>query len=78
MGQGDWHAFECKGRISQPDSTVKRKAKDQAQRVSGVNGTRCSLHVGAITYFKSDILWFYWRDPAPEERNHMEILFHTG
>jgi hypothetical protein len=71
-----WHAFECKGRISTPDSTVKRKAKDQAMRLVSVNGTSCCLHVGAITYFRSDMLNFYWRDPLSEERNRLEVPFN--
>ncbi len=74
-GTSLWHAFECKGRISPPDSSVKGKAKDQALRLVSVNGTPCSLHVGAITHFKNDVLQFYWRDPAPEERNRIEVPF---
>lgn len=74
---GAWHAFECKGRLSQPDSNVKAKAKSQAQRVVSVNQTACSLHVGAVTYFKSDILQFYWRDPEPEKRLPVFPISHT-
>jgi hypothetical protein len=65
-GTGKWHAFECKGRISPPDKTVKDKAKGQAQRLVSVNGISCSLHIGAITHFSKDVLHFYWRDPVPE------------
>jgi hypothetical protein len=61
-----WHAFECKGRISSPDATDKTKAKAQAQRLISVNGTPCTLHVGAVTYLRSDSLHFYWRDPPPD------------
>jgi len=64
-----WHAFECKGRISQPDSTARTKAKAQAQRLVRVNGAACALHVGAITYFRGDVLHLYWRDPTPKERH---------
>lgn len=64
-GSGVWHAFECKGRVSKPDSTVKRKAKEQAQRLVSVDGTACSLHIGTIAYFQGDTLNFFWRDPEP-------------
>lgn len=70
---GGWHAFECKGRISPPDSSVKQKAKDQAQRVVSVNGVACHLHVGAITYFRNDVVHFFWRDPTPREGSWIEV-----
>jgi len=49
-----WHAFECKGRASMPSSTDKQKAKAQAQRLVTVGGSKCTLHVGAITFFRND------------------------
>jgi hypothetical protein len=67
LGTGQWHAFECKGRISPPDATTKNKAKNQAQRLVSVDGTPCTLHVGAITYLRAETLNFYWRDPPPEK-----------
>ncbi len=73
-GAGRWHAFECKGRISRPDKTVKEKAKGQAQRLVSVNGVACSLHIGAITHLKNDVLQFYWRDPAPEQGQPIEVI----
>lgn len=72
-GTGQWHAFECKGRISPPDATTKTKAKNQAQRLVSVNGTPCMLHVGAITYLRADALHFYWRDPPPENGKGIEV-----
>ncbi|MXZ59958.1 MAG: hypothetical protein F4Z12_03745 [Acidobacteria bacterium] len=65
-GRGRWHAFECKGRSSVPNAEDKRKAKEQAQRLLRVNSTNCSLHVGAISYFRQEALVFHWRDPEPE------------
>lgn len=65
---GQWHAFECKGRGSVPDEAEKQKAKAQAQRLVSVGGTACTLHIGAITYFRSDVVEFYWRDPTPVPR----------
>src|SRR5262245_24342616 len=59
----EWYAFECKGRASAPGPEEKRKAKAQAQRLVSVNGTPCSLHVGALTFFRNDAIEFYWRDP---------------
>lgn len=70
---GRWHAFECKGRISPPDSSVKEKAKDQAQRVVSVNGTACRLHIGAIAYFRNDVVQFFWRDPVPLKGHPIEV-----
>lgn len=68
-----WHAFECKGCISKPDLTTKNKAKDQALRLVSVDGNSCHLHVGAITYFNNDVLNFYWRDPAPDEKHRINV-----
>lgn len=65
LGINRWHSFESKGRGTPPDDTTKKKAKRQATRLISVNGTPCSLHVGAITYFKKDVLHFHWRDPSP-------------
>ena len=69
VGQDDndeWHAFECKGRSSVPSAAVRRKAKEQAQRLVSVDSTKCSLHVGAISYFQREALRFHWRDPEPK------------
>lgn len=68
---GEWKAFECKGRSSVPSDVVRRKAKEQAQRVIEVNSTQCKLHIGAISYFRREKLEFCWRDPVP---NHSEDL----
>ncbi len=68
-----WHAFECKGRASVPSTAEKQKAKAQAQRLVSVNGTPCTFHIGAITFFRNDAVEFYWRDPGPDGREHIEI-----
>ena len=68
-----WHAFECKGRVRPPDATAMGKAKSQARRLISVKGTPCSMHIGAIAYFRSDKLHFYWRDPVPEEGKIIEL-----
>lgn len=68
-----WHAFECKGRISPPDETSKAKAKAQAQRLVSVNGTPCTLHIGAVTYLRGEVLRFYWRDPPPESDRGIDV-----
>ena len=70
VGQIDgdaWYAFECKGRSSVPTADERRKAKRQAQRLVSVDSTACSLHIGAVSYFRQDTLEFHWRDPAPED-----------
>lgn len=68
-----WHAFECKGRVSPPDATAKSKAKAQAQRLVSVKGTPCTLHVGALTYFRGESLHFYWRDPTPRNEKGIDV-----
>ena len=72
--KGEWHAFESKGRSSVPTEQERRKAKAQAQRVVRVNSTNCSLHVGAISYFRQDALKFHWRDPDPEDTEMLEPI----
>ncbi len=72
-GQEIWHAFECKGRISPPTQKVKDKAKEQAVRIESVNGSACTLHIGAVTYFRNNVLHFHWRDPPPEARGDIVI-----
>ena len=71
---GAWHAFECKGRSSIPSAEDRRKAKMQAQRLVRVDSTDCSLHVGAISYFRKHRLEFHWRDPEPREDEKMAAL----
>ena len=72
-GSGDWYAFENKGRSHPTDSTVKDKAKIQAQRLVIVDQVACSMHIGAITYFHNDELQFYWRNPIPRGKEAIEI-----
>lgn len=72
-GTGKWHAFECKGRASVPGSDEKRKAKAQAQRLVSLGQQNCDLHIGAITFFKNDVLRFYWRDPEPDDAEPIEL-----
>lgn len=71
--RGSWHAFECKGRISEPDAKAKSKAKDQAQRLVSINGLAPSLHVGAFTFLRQDVLHFYWCDPEPMRGKPIEV-----
>ncbi|MCY4375060.1 MAG: hypothetical protein OXC31_14965 [Spirochaetaceae bacterium] len=63
-----WHGFECKGRIQPLGSSGKQRAKDQASRLISVKKIPCSLHVGSVTYFRRNVLEFYWCDP-PSARN---------
>lgn len=73
QGLAQWHAFESKGRVSPPNATVKSKAKAQAQRLVNVNGVPCTLQIGALTYFRDDVLHFYWRDPIPEDEKGINV-----
>lgn len=66
---GIWHAFESKGRSSQPSWDDKHRAKLQAQRLVSVNGSPCSLHIASFAFFRSDLLAFYWRDATQIRRN---------
>lgn len=59
----EWSVFECKGRGTKPDNDTKQEAKRQARRLTKFDGSKCSLHVCAITYFAGDELNFFWADP---------------
>lgn len=63
-----WIAMEAKGRVSQPDSAARRRAKDQALRLVRVNGQAPQSHIGGISYFRGDVLQFFWRDPEQSEQ----------
>lgn len=72
---GGWIALECKGRLSPPNEDARAKAKVQARRVKRIDGARPSSAIGAITYFRNDILQFFWRDPEvdPHVKNGFEL-----
>jgi hypothetical protein len=63
---GAWIALECKGRISQPSQNAKQKAKEQAERITTIQGVAPIVNAGCITFFKQDVLQFFWRDPTPD------------
>lgn len=71
---GAWHAFECKGRSSVPNEGDKQRAKKQAQRLVRVDSTDCSLHIGAMSFFRQDKLEFHWRDPDTEDADKLEPI----
>jgi len=70
---GNWLVFESKGRSSPPTYREKMKAKLQAQRLICVDNNICSLHVGSFSFFRNEILEFYWRDPEPESMDAIEL-----
>jgi hypothetical protein len=70
---GDWHAFESKGRSSVPSSADETKAKAQAQRLVSLGGIKCALHVGSLAFFRSDVIELYWRDPEPDLQDTIEL-----
>lgn len=72
--RGAWHAFECKGRSSVPSAEDLWKAKTQAQRLVRVSSKNCTLHVGAISFFRHEALEFCWRDPDPEDTNTLDPI----
>lgn len=63
---GGWIVLECKGRVSAPSNQAKINAKEQAERLTSVNGTLPLLRVGGVAYFRADVLRFYWRDPPTD------------
>lgn len=63
---GGWIALECKGRISRPSENAKLKAKEQAERITAINGAAPILNAGCISFFNRDVLQFFWRDPTPD------------
>jgi hypothetical protein len=63
LPDGNWIVIESKGRVSPPDFTTRTKAKAQAQRLIAVQGMPLQYAIGAITYFKRNVLNFYWVDP---------------
>jgi hypothetical protein len=63
----EWVALESKGRISPPSNDDKNKATQQAERLLSVNGVVLRVHVGCITYYRYDVLQFFWRDPSPDQ-----------
>jgi len=72
--KGAWCAFECKGRSSVPNAQDRSKAKTQAQRLVRVGSKNCSLHIGAISFFRHETLEFHWRDPDPEDANTIDPI----
>lgn len=70
---GQWLVIESKGRASQPTRDAKAKAKDQARRLTSINGVTPCLKVGGISYFRGDVLQFYWSDPSGPSARPIEI-----
>jgi hypothetical protein len=74
----DWVVLESKGRISTPYTDAKNKAKQQAQRVSSIDNITPSFQIGCITYFRNDVLQFFWCDPEPHPgQRHDKIKLMT-
>ena len=57
-----------------PDAEDRRKAKDQALRLVRVDSTDCTMHIGAISYFRQDELEFHWRDRSRRSRRNWNPL----
>jgi hypothetical protein len=77
----EWIAIESKGRVSSPSSDTKDKAKQQAQSIISIDGIVPRFHIGAITYFRNDVLQFFWRDPeiSPEGvKNPIKLTIDPG
>jgi hypothetical protein len=59
----EWVAIESKGRSSPPNDDTKDKAKEQAEELVSIDGNAPIFNIGCITYFRRDVLQFFWRDP---------------
>lgn len=73
---GQWIAFESKGRVSEPDSKTKLKAKNQSRRVVSVLGVAVAGHYAGISFFKKDTLSFYVEDPesfSPDDPRSISV-----
>jgi hypothetical protein len=71
---GDWIVLESKGRVSAPEEAAKEKAKQQARRLLSVSGVAPAMHIGGISYFRNDVLQFYWCDPPSDPLIRRPIL----
>ncbi|MFA5783357.1 MAG: hypothetical protein WC962_00600 [Phycisphaerae bacterium] len=60
---GEWVAFESKGRSSQPSQNDIRKAKMQAQRIISINDQPVRTNVALFSYYRNDRLQVYCEDP---------------
>lgn len=78
QSNGDWIAFEAKGRVSPPDTKTKQKAKEQAERVVRVMGKPVTGHYAGISYFKKDTLSFFVQDPEPVSENSPRAITLKG
>lgn len=75
IASGGWLAMEAKGRVSVPNADAKTKAKQQATRCVRTDRVPPTYQIGGITYFKSDVLQFFWRDPPPQGEPSNPIPF---
>lgn len=67
-GTSDWIAIEAKGRATPPDRRTKRNAKLQAERLEAVHNTIPICQVGCVTFYRNDVVNFWWIDPEPKKR----------
>jgi hypothetical protein len=72
---GDWIALESKGRSSAPNNSSKNKAKQQAQRITTIQGHVPKYTVASFSFFDGDALKIYWEDPKPKARDEIEVSF---
>lgn len=70
---GQWVALECKGRLSPPDANARTNAKRQARQIVSVNGAAPNFNVGGISFFRADVLRFFWIDPQPSSRGKRSV-----
>lgn len=67
--------FECKGRSGAFDRRAIAKAKQQASKVTSVDGRRPVLNVGCEVYFDNfGLLRYKWEDPIPNDKLKFDSL----
>lgn len=69
-----WNVFEAKGKVGGYSKKLMKKAKDQANNLTTVDGNPCGFYVGTQLYRNSvKQLEFAWEDPPPDENNPIAL-----
>ena len=64
---GNWIVFESKGRKASPTAADKQKAKEQASRITSINGRVPLANIAGIFYHYPNVAKFFMRDPEPDK-----------
>jgi len=69
----NWHVIEAKGRSRSPTTADKKKAKDQAEKITAVNGIAPLTKNYCITHIDQISCDIYLNDPDDKPQQAMEI-----